>query len=198
MLKDDVYLVENFYSTEGVFQLLARSSLFQHAALLLIATNAVYLGIDSRNPDDFVWQAGWHHILLENIFVALFVSELAVRFLAFSCKANCLKDMWFVFDLILVVLMIIETWITGVIFAVDADKSITMPTAPLRLFRLFRFFRLVRLARNQPELISIMRGLSYAFKGVMSTVLIIVLVNYATAVILHTIVKDERTVSDNF
>jgi len=198
ILKHEVYRVEHFYSTEGVFQLLARSNLFQNAVFLLIATNLVYLGIDSRNPDDFIWQASWHYILLENIFVALFVSELAVRFLALSCKANCLKDMWFVFDLLLVVLMILETWITGVIFAVDADKSLTMPTAPLRIWRFFRFLRVLRLARNQPELITIMRGLSYAFKGVMSTVSMIVLVNYATAVLLHTIVKDERTVSDNF
>ena len=40
-----------------------------------------------------------------------------MRFGAFRRKIDCLKDLWFKFDTVLVILMVAETWIIGVVFA---------------------------------------------------------------------------------
>ena len=45
---------------------------------------------------------------MENLFCVYFCVELGFRFGAFKQKKNCAKDAWFVFDSVLVGLMVPE------------------------------------------------------------------------------------------
>uniref|UniRef100_A0A7S4S5Q5 Ion transport domain-containing protein n=1 Tax=Alexandrium monilatum TaxID=311494 RepID=A0A7S4S5Q5_9DINO len=197
-LDQDLYTVEVYYKASGPWQAVARSEIFQGVTLVVILSNAVYLGIDAGfNGSDFLWSSPWQYILTQNLFCFYFFAEITVRFFAFAKKANCLRDMWFKFDALLVLLMILETWLSGILFAA-MGASLNMPTAPLRLLRCLRLARLVRLARNQPELVTIVKGMRSAIRAVCSTLLMIGLGNYTAAIIVHSLLEGEDATQRHF
>ncbi|CAE7632329.1 mtcA2, partial [Symbiodinium pilosum] len=85
-------------------------------------------------------------------------------------KRSSLKDAWFVFDLLLVLLTIGEVWILTFILAVTGQKaSMIQGTGLLRMLRLVRVLRLTRmtkLLRACPELMIVLKGLAYATRSV--------------------------------
>jgi hypothetical protein len=193
--QEDEYIVENRYHDTGVFQAIARSFAFTYFTLFVILSNAIFLGVDEElNKKDFLWESDWPFVAAENFFCCYYVIEIGVRFFAFKHKRDSLRDGWFTFDLILVLLMIAETWITGLAVLIS-DTSFNLPTAPLRLLRMLRLSRLVRLARNQPELITMVKGMRKAMRAVVSTCGLLFLLVYAWAIVLHALLKEEETMS---
>jgi len=110
-----------------------------------------------------------------------------VRFLAFECKRNCIKDGWFKFDSILVALMVAETWVVP--FAFTASP---LPSGPIRLLRLLRLSRLVRIMRSIPELITIIKGMAVAFRAVMSSLFLVGMLIYIFGIVLHSFLKSSN------
>merc|ERR1719171_1285092 len=99
-LDEKEYNVEDYYHETGVIQAIARSDAFNQVTLSVIAVNAVWIGIDSDHnnaqPPELHFQVG------DQFFCIFFTTELMVRFLAFKHKQDCLRDMWFKFDSVLV------------------------------------------------------------------------------------------------
>lgn len=199
-LDEAAYDVSNFYKTEGVAQAIARSGLFGKITLAVITINAVYIGIDAdRNTADTLLDADLPFQIFENLFAAFFTFELAVRFMAFQHKRNCLKDAWFVFDSFLVGLMVLETWcLSAVLLMTGSSGGVSLPTGPLRLLRLLRLSRLVRLLRSLPDLLTLVNGIFAASKAVTSSLVLIVILNYVFAIMMHMFLKDVATVHDDF
>lgn len=80
--------------------------------MVVIVTYAIYMSIDlDLNEGDIITNTPWIFIVCEQLFCLYFFLELCIRFCAFERKCNSLKDSWFVFDLVLVVLMVAETWV---------------------------------------------------------------------------------------
>merc|ERR1712139_754129 len=106
------------YKDTGVWQYIAKSSLFGNVTLAVIGTNALWLAVDTdMNDSTILLDAHPVFQVVENMFCTYFFFELLVRFMAFKWKRNCLKDPWFVFDSSLVLLMVLETWVmSAVIF----------------------------------------------------------------------------------
>eukprot|EP00971_Amphidinium_carterae_P042199 829386-Amphidinium_carterae.1 len=61
--------------------------------------------------------------LVENLFCVYFTIEVLMRFIAFKEKSRIVRDMWFVFDTTLVLLMILETWVFRIIEALGGDQG---------------------------------------------------------------------------
>ncbi len=76
-------------------------------------------------------------VVVENLFCFYFTGEVLVRFMSFARKVNCLRDMWFKFDSVLVTFMVIETWILPVALAGSGGGGLSNLSA-LRLMRLVR------------------------------------------------------------
>mmetsp|Transcript_147973 Transcript_147973/g.273055 ORF Transcript_147973/g.273055 Transcript_147973/m.273055 type:complete len:614 (-) Transcript_147973:222-2063(-) len=192
------YRVEHFYYETGCAQWLARSHVFNNLTLFVIALNAMYIGIDSdwndsENPVDahLAFKIG------DNAFCVYFCFEWVIRFAAFQSKWDCLRDMWFKFDSFLVALMVLETWGVLLVYSL-MEGGTSLPTGPLRLLRLLRLSRMARLMRSLPELITMVKGMKVASRAMCSSLIMLALLIYAFAIVIHMILKDEPTTRKYF
>jgi len=184
-LEQEEHDVMNYYDEYGCAQQVARSDWFNSAALLLVFTNAIYVGyaIDHNKAADLT-ESDFGFQVCENAFCVLFTLEIIIRFMAFKVKRHCFIDAWFKLDSVLVVLMIIETWLVPVVFWVfnlDADR---IPTGPMRLMRLLRVSRMSRLFKYMPELQTMIKGMFVATRAVSSALLLLVIMMYVFAIVL--------------
>lgn len=185
------YNVHDLYHTQGCVQAIAKSSLFDNITVFIVAVNAIWISIDidlntavTLNQADMVFQ------VMENLFCVYFSTELMIRFLAFERKYSCLFDAWFVFDFVLVLSMIAETWVVpGILSAMNgADKA---PSANLtllrmvRLVKLLRLTRITRLLRAVPELMIIVKAIGFAARSVLVFFLLWLIVIYFFAIVMR-------------
>jgi voltage-gated sodium channel len=180
--------VESMYSTEGIWQAIARDENFQNGILVVIVLNVLWIAYDTdNNKADVLCNAPLVFQIANNIFCIIFTAEIFIRFMAFRNKADCLKDNWFIFDSILVALMIWETWIeVGVYMAMGSNMAGGSAMKVIKLFRIFRLTRiarLVRLLRHMPELTILLKGMLLAMKSVGAALFLLVLIIYVFAIL---------------
>lgn len=112
---------------------------------------------------------------------------------------NCLKDYWFVFDSTLLGAMILENWVF-VVMAValsgfegsgnKAAKSM-MLLRTFRIVRLTRIARVARLCREMPELVILIKGIFAAMRGVLFTMLLLLICLFMFGVALKSLSPPE-------
>lgn len=173
------------YKDGGLAQQIVRNQRFELVTLAVILANAVWIAVDTDyNGAEVLLHAHWVFQVAEHCFCTFFVIEWILRFMALSTKCAGLKDGWFMFDTVLVTLMVIETWILTVTIALmDSGRhgSGLQNTSLLRLLRIMRLSRLsrmVRLLRAFPELLFMMKGLLAAARSVACTFALLVGVLY--------------------
>jgi len=198
------YDVRNYYRTTGIVQQIARSSWFENMTMAVIAFNAIWIAVDlDYNKEEVLSDAHPVFIVAENFFCAYFSWEWLVRLLAFSRKRNCLRDVWFVFDTILLSGMVLETWVVVLIFLASGAESggSGMGNASmlrmLRLMRLTRMARMVRLMRAMPELVILVKALVAAIRSVLFTLVLLFLLTYVFAILFRNI-TDGTDIGDHF
>eukprot|EP00930_Biecheleria_cincta_P035347 TRINITY_DN24310_c0_g1_i1.p1 TRINITY_DN24310_c0_g1~~TRINITY_DN24310_c0_g1_i1.p1 ORF type:complete len:609 (+),score=107.82 TRINITY_DN24310_c0_g1_i1:47-1828(+) len=186
----ELYDVSKMYHTSGVIQRVVRSNIFANITLLVIALNAVWIGIEAdNNKEDNLYKSHLVYIVVENIFAFFFSIEISMRFLAFKHKRDCLRDFWFVFDGGLVALMAADAWIISPGTFI-METATPVPTAPLKMLRLLRLTRLIRLMRSMPELLTLINGLRAATSAVASSLLLTIFLIYTFGVIILVTVAD--------
>lgn len=191
------YNVFDYYHQDGCAQRIAKSSVFENCSLLIVLLNAFWISVDTDSNDAAVLiDAAPVFQVMENLFCTYFTMELAVRFAAFSSKRNCFKDAWFIFDTVLVSIMIVETWgITGVMLALDfrideGSSDVTSTFKIVKMVKLIRLSRMARLLRTLPELIIIIKGLSFAARSVCVFFLLWGMIVYVFAILFRQITED--------
>jgi len=187
-LDKPVYHVEDFYSEKGFAQRVARSDIFSSLTLVVISFNAIYIGIDADLNTGEVTDSSWVFTMFDQFFCVFFTSELLIRFLAFRIKSHCLWDMWFKFDAVLVALMVMETWVVGMILRSGPSLDMSF----IKMFRLMRLARMARLMRAFPELVAMIKGVKVASRAVGSALLMLLLLVYIFAIIMHMLVGGEN------
>eukprot|EP00929_Paragymnodinium_shiwhaense_P112029 TRINITY_DN80280_c0_g1_i1.p1 TRINITY_DN80280_c0_g1~~TRINITY_DN80280_c0_g1_i1.p1 ORF type:complete len:492 (-),score=68.35 TRINITY_DN80280_c0_g1_i1:255-1730(-) len=176
------YTVFDYYHEHGFFQWLGKHPMFENVTLGVICLNAVWMAVDTDwNDSSILMRAHPVFIIGENMFCAYFFYEWLVRFMAFKDKRNGLKDAWFVFDSILVFMMVMETWVF-VLIAGDGPSPLGNASI-LRLLRLLRLSRLVRMLRSLPELMILIKGMVTAMKSVVYVMALLVIVTYVFAIV---------------
>eukprot|EP00929_Paragymnodinium_shiwhaense_P042732 TRINITY_DN22069_c0_g1_i1.p1 TRINITY_DN22069_c0_g1~~TRINITY_DN22069_c0_g1_i1.p1 ORF type:complete len:873 (+),score=212.92 TRINITY_DN22069_c0_g1_i1:82-2619(+) len=187
------YDVTDLYKEDSYWATVAVSQEFEWLTLSVILINALYIAVEvDYNKADTLGEAQPGFQFAEHSFCLFFVIELIVRFMAFRQSRSCLKDPWFLFDAILVVFMVLETWCLTVIYAAtqgSSDKSgvgtdQTQVLKMLKLVRLTRMARIVRLLRAVPELVVLCKGISAALRSVLVTVVLLITVTYMFAIVL--------------
>jgi len=164
--KRKAYDVSMYYHKKGWARNLATNSYFEYTTLALIAINAIYMAVDTdwnKSPPGEVLLG---FVLAEHFFCAYFPFEWIVRFCAFKNKCDGRKDAWFVFDTVLVIMMVFETWVLLIVSAISGGGAeVPIPMHLLRIFRLLRLSRLVRMMRNFPELMILIKGMLLAMQS---------------------------------
>eukprot|EP00929_Paragymnodinium_shiwhaense_P100331 TRINITY_DN6257_c0_g2_i1.p1 TRINITY_DN6257_c0_g2~~TRINITY_DN6257_c0_g2_i1.p1 ORF type:complete len:777 (+),score=173.35 TRINITY_DN6257_c0_g2_i1:152-2482(+) len=173
-----------FYKDTGACQYLAKNKWFETITLVVICFNAVWMAIDTDyNKADSVWQAALPFIIGENFFCVYFSLELIVRFSAYKKTVLVCHDGWFLFDFIILFLMVLEVWIVPVITSSTSNPAHRLSnTSVLRLLRLLRLCRMVRMLRGLPELMLLVKGMVAAMRSVMYVMLLLIVVTYVYAI----------------
>merc|ERR1719355_95322 len=108
-----------------------------------------------------------------------------------------MKDAWFVFDSVLVTMMIFETWfVTATVLLASGGESASNPIFSqgailrlLRLLRLTRMTRMLKMLRFMPELMVFIQGVRDAFRSVVCAFVLLLLVLYLASIALTQISK---------
>eukprot|EP00747_Dinoflagellata_sp_TGD_P142923 gnl/TRDRNA2_/TRDRNA2_176311_c0_seq40.p1 gnl/TRDRNA2_/TRDRNA2_176311_c0~~gnl/TRDRNA2_/TRDRNA2_176311_c0_seq40.p1 ORF type:complete len:482 (+),score=109.91 gnl/TRDRNA2_/TRDRNA2_176311_c0_seq40:76-1521(+) len=184
LLKKEEYNVFDFYYKEGAAQAIAKHPAFENVTLAVISLNAVWIAVDTDyNHSETLLEAEWYFQLMEHFFCAYFTFEWVVRFLSFRRKLDGLKDGWFRFDSLLVLLMVVETWIFSIVgLGGGGGNPLGGQTAILRLFRLLRLSRLLRMLKSLPELMILIKGMVTATKSVSYVISLLFIVTYVFAI----------------
>eukprot|EP00929_Paragymnodinium_shiwhaense_P023555 TRINITY_DN14721_c0_g1_i1.p1 TRINITY_DN14721_c0_g1~~TRINITY_DN14721_c0_g1_i1.p1 ORF type:complete len:763 (+),score=178.72 TRINITY_DN14721_c0_g1_i1:76-2364(+) len=189
-LLEKEYSVHNYYKRSGIWQKIARSAVFENMTLLVIALNAVWIAADvDFNEADVLLEAEALFQFMDNFFCFYFLFEWFVRFMAFEHKHNGLGDSWFVFDGLLMVMSVVDTWFMalGVLFlkASMTDSGWMSNAVIFKLLRLVRITRLARMAklfRVMPELMIMIKGMACAMRSVFFTLCLLMLIVYVFAI----------------
>jgi voltage-gated sodium channel len=197
-----VYRVESFYKTTGIFQFVARHRWFDTGTFVIIGLNALWIAVDTdHNKADMLLDAHPVFMTAEQLFCFFFTGELLVRFFAFEKKYNCLKDLWFVFDLFLVTMMILETWVLIIVMAATVRSSGgsgigTVGVLKLaKMLRVVRMLRVARLMRSMPEFFILVKAISSASRAVFFTCAFLFVILYVYGIAFTLILRD-TTVGD--
>lgn len=187
------YDVCNFYKTTGFAQAVARNSVFGDLTLFIICLNAVFLGVESDFTRDGKADEDARVPLLicSNVFCVFFLVEWVCRFFAFAHKKDCYRDGWFKFDSFLVFTMLLDTWVMPILEIILGFEG-DLPG--IGLLRLLRLARMVRICHALPELATLMKGIFVATRAVGSAILLLIVIIYAWAIAMHTLLKDDEDV----
>jgi len=172
---------------DGYTGRLAKDKRFEIVTSVIIMFNALAIGYDAdyaarfERPDDlYDPDFPMQFVILENLFAVYFTFEILVRFFGYKVKWRCLCDAWFVFDSVLVTLMVMETWLLAALGGSSPLGQLSI----LRLLRLLRISRMAKLMRAFPELLMIIKGIQAAVSAVVWTAILLVIVTYTWAILM--------------
>mmetsp|Transcript_79213 Transcript_79213/g.169687 ORF Transcript_79213/g.169687 Transcript_79213/m.169687 type:complete len:588 (+) Transcript_79213:119-1882(+) len=192
------------YKNTGWFQLIARNAWFENVTLGVIVLNAIWLAVDADYNDAAILSDSQPIFqIMEHAFCTAFTLEWLVRFFAYKHKCLGFTDRWFVFDTLLVLLMVLETWLMTIVLAfASGDRSSAGSGASglrlVRLLRLLRMARMVRLLRAMPELLILIRGMAAATRSVCYTLVLLAILTYVFAIMFAQLTKDSQVGETHF
>eukprot|EP00933_Yihiella_yeosuensis_P076287 TRINITY_DN8598_c1_g1_i1.p1 TRINITY_DN8598_c1_g1~~TRINITY_DN8598_c1_g1_i1.p1 ORF type:complete len:490 (-),score=57.82 TRINITY_DN8598_c1_g1_i1:137-1606(-) len=198
------YNVFDYYHTEGFAQRIGRSPYFEYVTLGIVFLNTIWIAIDAdHNQAAMLVDADPVFQVAENLFCLYFTGEVVLRFACFQRKCRAFADYWFVFDFILVTLMVAETWIVTIILVAMGARNVQMPggTSMLRMVRLVKLLRLTRMTkflRAAPELVIIIKGLAFAARSVCVFFLLWVMIVYVFAILFRQLTDGQAVGSQYF
>lgn len=187
------YNVHDLYHKTGCAQRVARHPYFENAVLGVIFLNAIWLSIDIDNNSAAVLvDASPIFIVMENMFCLFFTGELLIRFFAFARKRDCCKDFWFVFDCVVNIYMVGETWILSLILLLSdvTTTEAVFDASALRIIRMVKILRLSRMAkllRAIPELSIVIKAIGAAGRSMLVIAVFCLMVVYVFALTLKQI-----------
>jgi len=161
---------------------------------MVIFAVTLWIAVDTDYNDSLIlYDAEPVFIIGANFFCTYFTCELSIRFGAFKRKSDCLKDMNFLFDMLLVFQDVFETWILT-LYVMLAQSRQSSPAKlgifrVLRMAKLVRMGRAVRLMRALPELSILIKGIGIATRSVFFTLLLLMLIIYVFAVMFRQITE---------
>lgn len=145
-------------------KLIAESNIFNYIVIGVIIFSSILVGIGTDKS--IIAQHNSLFRLIENLILAFFCIELVIRIFAEEKPINYFKDVWNLFDFIIV----------AICFIPFQDKAIYV----LRLVRVLRTFRLFRAF---PNLRPVVRGLLNSVSSVIFVAMLLGVVVYIYAVI---------------
>merc|ERR1740129_2539596 len=166
--------------------------------LVVIVANALWIGLEldltdaaffASEPD--ATEPPVSFTIIDQFFCAFFSMEIVVRVLAyrryldFFCDKS--KRLWNLFDLALVLLLIMETWVLKA-----SSANVKLPA--LSSLRLLRMLRMIRVLRMVPELAMMVRSLVAALRSVSMTFVLAVGVIYVFSILFTQWARDHEQV----
>ncbi len=147
-------------SMRDKMQIWVEHATFNRVILTLILLNAVLLGMETSAS--LMAQYGATLLLLDKIFLGIFVIELLLRL--FVYRLAFFKDPWSVFDFLVVAIALIPA------------------SGPLAVLRSLRVLRVLRVLSMVPSMRRVVSALLGSLPGLSSIALVLILIYYVFAV----------------
>jgi hypothetical protein len=161
---DESEKIEFFYKSDSVWTRIATAPYFENITLVIIACNSIWIAIDTDyNSGRSLRESGPFFQAVEYFFFVYFLFEWMIRFLALQRKVDGTRDGWFVFDSVLLFLMILDLWVMQMIasYAYGGSLGDTSLFKIFRLAKLTRMARMARLLKQLPELVILIKVFAY-------------------------------------
>jgi len=180
------FKADNYYKDRGWAQYLVRNAVFEACSFALVMFSSIWISIDMDLNDSLVLhEAAPVFQVVAHLLCLLFFLELLIRIYAFKRLKHAFLNVWCLFDMLLVALLVFETWILGTIAAVSGT-SISGGGLKLvivfRVLRLLRVLRVARVLRMLPELMVILRGVAAAVPGIIMVLILLTAIIYVGAI----------------
>ncbi|CAJ1387620.1 unnamed protein product [Effrenium voratum] len=185
---EELEQVPDLMKTEGRLAAFAKHPWFERTTMSVIFLNAIWISIDIEfNKADIISEADAGFVLVENLFCTYFTLELLIRYCLYKKTSSAFKDAWFLFDLMLVTLMIFETWAMAIVYTVTGGGGAGVAGGAsvlrvARIMRVLRTARMARLVRLMPELMILIKGMMVACRSVFFTLVLLLLITYVFSV----------------
>eukprot|EP00931_Biecheleriopsis_adriatica_P043585 TRINITY_DN24913_c0_g1_i1.p1 TRINITY_DN24913_c0_g1~~TRINITY_DN24913_c0_g1_i1.p1 ORF type:complete len:623 (-),score=111.99 TRINITY_DN24913_c0_g1_i1:45-1865(-) len=169
--------------TSGLAQRIVRNGPFQNFILGTISFYSIWMAVDTDyNDASTLNEALPIFQVMEHLFCAIFTFEWLIKVAAYRHLRYALYDGWFLFDTVLVITGVAETWVLTIVFAVIGQKQTHVggnySFRLLRLLRLSRLARTIRLLRSVPELLIMLKGMLAAARSMFLTFVLTLLILY--------------------
>jgi len=190
------YSVTQYYKETGLFQAIARSPVFEHLSMALVLCSSLWIAVDlDFNHAPVLHQSDIGFQVVSNTTCLLFLVELMIRFLAFQDKRYLLRDFWCMFDLLVAILVVVETWVLWFLIALLRINMSTLQNnmralIVLRMMRLMRMLRLVKLFRFLPEVLVIVRSIFIAIRAISLVFVLLLLIIYMGAIAFRVLLEN--------
>ncbi|WP_084627309.1 ion transporter [Sediminimonas qiaohouensis] len=145
----------------GRLQDVLESARFQNAIIVLIALNAVTLGLETSQS--VMAAAGPLLVVIDKVFLSIFVAEILAKLLVYRTRFH--RDPWNLFDTAVVAIALIPA------------------TGSLSALRALRILRVLRLVSAVPSMRRVVGALVASIPGIGSIIGLLLLVFYIFAVI---------------
>lgn len=150
----------------------------------VIVINSILIGVEltvQPSEESETPESQLVFTVLENFFLSIYVLELACR--VYACGRSVLRNPWVRFDMALVVVGVIGTWLVPLVIflAGDAIKELVPTPMFLRIFRLARVARALRLFVQFRELWMLVSGLFRCLPTVMNVFIVLLLAIFVFA-----------------
>ncbi|CAJ1423848.1 unnamed protein product [Effrenium voratum] len=165
----------------------SRHPWFERLTMLIIMLNAAELALSAElNTKEDQGESHAVFIISENIFCAYFLAEIIIRFFSYAKWLYALQDIWFAYDLALLLMMVTETWILPLVFLIISPTNNILQNAGVlrvtRVLRVLRTARMVRLVRTMPELMILIKGMMVACRSVFFTLLLLFIITFVFSI----------------
>ena len=166
-------------NAENIFKKIIDNTYFKMMSFFTVLYSSCWIAVDLDFERTFLFD------IVDNIICVLFVLEALATFLSFENMKIALKNVSFLFDVILTLLTIFETWMIK--FILNDDSNNLKSFSVLRSVRLFRIMRLGKVINKVPEIMVVVRGVFLACRGVLAVMILEVVVMYSAAIVLRVI-----------
>eukprot|EP00931_Biecheleriopsis_adriatica_P072728 TRINITY_DN47142_c0_g1_i1.p1 TRINITY_DN47142_c0_g1~~TRINITY_DN47142_c0_g1_i1.p1 ORF type:complete len:547 (+),score=74.82 TRINITY_DN47142_c0_g1_i1:58-1698(+) len=176
---------------------------FDIVTTVVILLNMIWLGIDTDyNHEKVLYKAPLICQIAANAFCTFFVIEILVRLCALSSWREALNDGWLLFDAIIVLATVWQTWIQGLIYIWMGDGTFYLGGISsfrvLRLARLMKLSRLGALGRIFPEIVVMANAMAQVLRSAGSILVFLCLAIYVYALTFTQMLHSTEAGAANF
>eukprot|EP00746_Dinoflagellata_sp_MGD_P000551 gnl/MRDRNA2_/MRDRNA2_100992_c0_seq1.p1 gnl/MRDRNA2_/MRDRNA2_100992_c0~~gnl/MRDRNA2_/MRDRNA2_100992_c0_seq1.p1 ORF type:complete len:771 (-),score=141.75 gnl/MRDRNA2_/MRDRNA2_100992_c0_seq1:300-2612(-) len=178
-------------------QKIVNGGVFQLLQMVAIVLNTLLIGFDVEfNGEDASSETRAIFKTMDHAFCIFFTAEIMLRIGAMKKRptwgktiTKAFKDRWFVFDFLLVLFMVVETWALPIFLAMQQQEHRSSGLDQLATFRLLRLVRLSRLGRIArlmkffPETMTMVKSIIAATRAVLCTLGLLATLLYVFAII---------------
>jgi voltage-gated sodium channel len=164
---------------------------------VVIVLNSIIIGVELTvqpvDPSESSPETRLFFEVFEHVFLGIYVLELLCRL--YACRTSCLRNGWVRFDVFLVIMGVLGSWVAPLIISLGGDSMRDAGPSPLflRVFRLARVARALRLFVQFRTLWMLVSGLSSSLPNVLNVFLVLSLTLFVFSCLAVEVITKERS-----